>query len=201
MEGAFRSKRTHQYGGFTLIELIVTVTVLAVGLVLAVSGYTNVIASNRLAATTNELVESIKQAQIQAIKRNTSVQFCSNSSTNNGSSTLGTACGGSAGTVYWVDPGSGSAAQIQGQPQLPTTISIGDGTSSTTAVTALLFAGNGLATKVGASSGPYTGFVADIYSSSIKSNNHRCIYITTGSVVSSCTSNGACPSNEPATCQ
>lgn len=186
--------------GFTLIELIVTVTVMAVGLSLAISGYNNVITSNRLTSTTNELVESIKQAQMQAIKRNTQVQFCSNSSTNNTTSNLGTQCGSSAGAVYWQDPALSSPTQIQTVPQMPANVSLGDGTSSTTAVTALLFTGNGLATKVGGS-GPYTGFVADIYSSKMKTNNHRCLYMTTGSVISSCTASAICGANEPNPCK
>ena len=68
-------------------------------------------------------------------------------------------------------------------------------------MTALRFGGDGLGSAIG-DSAPYTGLVADVYSSAITRDNHRCIYLTTGTLVSSCLyQNGACPASEPASCQ
>jgi type IV fimbrial biogenesis protein FimT len=195
------SKRKQRSGGFTLIELIITVTVATAALALAISGYKSVVISNRLSATTNSLIEAIKRAQIQAIKSNIDTQFCSNSSSNNSTDTLGAGCPVAAGAVYWVDPGTGKAAQLQGPPSLPSTIAVADGTGSTAASIALRFAGSGLAFSPGSAGAPYTGLVADVYSAQLSSNNHRCIYMATGSQLSSCAYTGSCPGSEPNPCQ
>lgn len=190
--------------GFSLIELLTVVSVVAISLVIAVPAFKSVIISNRLSATTNELIGSMQQAQLQAVKRNVITQFCSNSATNNLTDNLGNGCGGKGlGAVLWIDAGSTTPTEIQDLVQVPRNISIGNGSNGTTAVTALRYAGNGLATST-TGTGPYSGLVADIYSTSIATNNHRCIYMTTGSVISSCTvtgATGACPVNEPTSCQ
>ncbi|MGH8455897.1 MAG: GspH/FimT family pseudopilin [Stenotrophobium sp.] len=189
--------------GFSLIELLTVLAVAAIGLALAVPSFNQTILSNRLTVTTNELVGAISQARLEAVKRNTSTQFCSNSSTNNGTDPLGLDCATSLGAVWSLDASGTTATQVLSPTQIPATISIGDGTSGTTAVAALRYAGDGLAgTATGI--GPYTGLVADIFTSSLSSNNHRCIYLTTGSVISTCTVSGAigaCNVNVPNTCQ
>lgn len=55
--------------GFTLVELLVTVAVLAVVLGIAVPSYQSFISRNRLAATTNELVSALALARSEAVKR------------------------------------------------------------------------------------------------------------------------------------
>jgi type IV fimbrial biogenesis protein FimT len=201
------SERKQRCRGYTLIELMVTVAVAAIGLTIAVSGFSGVIASNRLTSTTNEFIGSIRQAQLEAVKRNVSVQFCSNTAAKNttgSSDTLGNACSTNLGAVYWIDANNNTTS-IQGAVQIPPNISIGDGTGGTTAVTALRFGGNGLATTPAAPSTPYNGLVADIYSARTSTNNHRCVYMATGSVLSSCTVTGAAgacnATTEPTPCK
>lgn len=59
--------------GFTLVELMVTTSVLAILLAMAVPSFTRMIASNRLATQTNELVASLNLARMEAIRRSQSV--------------------------------------------------------------------------------------------------------------------------------
>jgi type IV fimbrial biogenesis protein FimT len=178
--------------GFTLLELLIAISVAAIALAIAVPSFTGIITSNRLSATANELIGSLHQARMQAIKRNLPAQFCSDAAALNGTDTLGAACNSTAGAVYL----SGVSDPIATAPQIPDSIML-------TNVTALRFAGNGLASTA-TGSGIYSGLIADIYTPKVETNNHRCIYMITGSVISSCkitANSGGCPSNEPATCQ
>ncbi len=184
--------------GYTLLELMVTLAVAAIGLTIAVPSFTSIITSNRLSTTANELIGGMSLARMQAIKRNTPTQFCSNDVTKNGTDTLGVACGTSAGAVVTINS-SGATTQIARPPDVSPTVTI----QTSHDMIALRYAGNGLATAA-TGSGPYTGLVADVYSDTISANNHRCIYLITGSTVSSCkytATSGGCPANEPTNCQ
>ncbi|WP_215395794.1 GspH/FimT family pseudopilin [Rheinheimera oceanensis] len=64
-----------QYG-FTLVELMVTVAVLAIVMAVAVPSFTNLINSNRLTAQANEMLAALILARTEAIKRNESIVFC-----------------------------------------------------------------------------------------------------------------------------
>lgn len=61
--------------GFTIIELMVTVVILAIIATVAIPGFGNLIGENRLTTGTNLLVSSIRLARAEAIKRGTSVTF------------------------------------------------------------------------------------------------------------------------------
>jgi len=63
--------------GFTLIELMVTIAILAIVLTVAVPGFQDFIARNRLAAATNELVSALALARSEAVKRATRVTVAS----------------------------------------------------------------------------------------------------------------------------
>lgn len=55
--------------GFTLIELMVTIAVLAIVLGIAVPSFQDFVRKNRLVATTNNLVSALAMARSEAIKR------------------------------------------------------------------------------------------------------------------------------------
>lgn len=93
--------------GFTLIELIVTLTVAGILFAMAVPGLQQFVSSNRLASQINDLMGDISLAKTEAIKRNTTTGICA--------SATGTSCTASAGDwaggwyVYYVCPASDSS--------------------------------------------------------------------------------------------
>jgi type IV fimbrial biogenesis protein FimT len=68
--------RTDGQRGFTLMELIVSITVLGVLTAVAVPSFTNMINRNRLAGQSNELLAAIQYARTEAIRTSTPVTFC-----------------------------------------------------------------------------------------------------------------------------
>ncbi|HZP11008.1 MAG TPA: prepilin-type N-terminal cleavage/methylation domain-containing protein [Nevskiaceae bacterium] len=186
--------------GFTLVELVITIAVAGVLLAMAVPSFTRTIVSNRLATTANGVIASLNAARLEAIRRNavvtatsgrTSVQLCSNTTGNNGSGALQTACGTSGGAVYTLEP-DGTASKVVDAVLVPDSISLGT-------MTGLRYAGSGQASSTG-STGAFSGLVADVSTSKLSTSNHRCIYLTTGSIISTCITSTACANSEPANC-
>jgi type IV fimbrial biogenesis protein FimT len=62
--------------GFTLIELMVTVSIAAIVLTLGVPGYTQMIQNNRMSAQANEFVAFLNLARSEAVKRGVRVTLC-----------------------------------------------------------------------------------------------------------------------------
>lgn len=181
-DGVMR-KRSRQ-GGFTLVELMITVAVAAVLLAIAVPSFKSVMLTNKLDAAANGLVNAIQVARMEAIKHNADAQFCSNTTAGNTSDTLGAACGNEAGAIWTMV--NGNAAEVQaGVTDVVAPIQF-SGT-----VTALRFNAQGLASQAG-SSGLYGSTVADICTSQSSVSNHRIITMTGGSILTTTTSSGAC---------
>lgn len=173
--------------GFTLVELMITVAVAAVLLVIAVPSFRNVILSNKLTTVSNDVVGAIQTARMEAIKSNQNTQLCSDSSANNTSDPLGSACTTQTGAVYAVAGGTFAIvrAQIAGI-DMPLKLN--------GSMTAIRFGGDGLGHAIGSST-PYTGPIVDICTASLSTNNHRVISMTAGSIVTTTTPSGtvACP--------
>ena len=101
-------------GGFTLIELMVTVVVLAVLLGIAAPSFVSVIQNNRSTALANQLVTAMNLARMEAIRRGVQVTVCSSSdgTTCTGNWTDGWLVMVTGGPVLQVWPAPGTAAEI-----------------------------------------------------------------------------------------
>ncbi len=62
--------------GFTLVELMITIAIMAVLLAVASPSLFNVVLGNRLNASANNLVASATLARSEAIKRNKQIRMC-----------------------------------------------------------------------------------------------------------------------------
>ncbi|MBB3063029.1 GspH/FimT family pseudopilin [Microbulbifer rhizosphaerae] len=66
-------------GGFTLIELMVTIAVLAIVVTIAAPSFTTMINNNRSIALGEELVTALNYTRAEAVKRGQSVSICASS--------------------------------------------------------------------------------------------------------------------------
>ncbi|MCL7714196.1 GspH/FimT family pseudopilin [Stenotrophomonas mori] len=71
---AFKPASAEQ--GFTLVELMVTIAVLAIIASIAVPSMRSLIAANRISATATELVTGVQLARSEATRRNAQVTLC-----------------------------------------------------------------------------------------------------------------------------
>jgi len=87
--------------GFTLVELMVTVSVLAIVLGVGVPGFQELIQNNRMTVSVNDMVTDLNLARSEAVKRGSSVTLCRRND-------AGTACNASgnwlSGWIIFIDP-------------------------------------------------------------------------------------------------
>lgn len=75
-----RTPHHNQARGFTLLELMITIAILAILLAIAVPSFQSLMASNRLTGATNEFIAAINTARAEAIRRGQRVTLCTSSS-------------------------------------------------------------------------------------------------------------------------
>lgn len=69
-------QRVFKQGGFTLIELMVAVTIMGILLGLAIPSFVSFVNTNKLASGANEMIASIQTARMESIRRNRRVVVC-----------------------------------------------------------------------------------------------------------------------------
>lgn len=170
--------------GFTLVELMVTVAVLAILIAIATPSFTSVINNNRLAGHANEFVATLQLARMEAVRRNARAVVCRS---DNGSS-----CAAGArwnGWIMFVDGnrnGTAEAAELLrvGTAEVPVEIRAG----STVAGSRIVFSPDGLARVTNASGVPQTNLLnTDIgvcIPTRLPAENERRIQLRSGSRLS-----------------
>ena len=164
--------------GFTLIELMVTVSVLAILLALAWPSFTALINNNRLAAQTNELVASLQLAKSEAVRRNARITVCPSAD--------GATCAAAGPWTGWVTiVASNNEVLRNATAKLPVQV-----TSSVDSVT---YRGDGLA-RDAAGALLVANFTVCIPTGQ-PAENQRVLGVVSGSRMSTTTANGAgaCP--------
>lgn len=120
----------NRIAGFTLIELMVTLAVVAIVAAVAFPNFQETLRSNRVATTSNDLLASLALARSEAVRGTRGAGICSSAN--------GTSCGGSwnDGWIVWQDTNgngafSAGADQIvrysQGRPGRMTLTTAADG--------------------------------------------------------------------------
>lgn len=74
-----RLEKMEKNGGFTILELMITVSLLAIVLALAVPSFRATLQNNRLTAQANDLATGMQLARSEALKRNRPVSVCASS--------------------------------------------------------------------------------------------------------------------------
>lgn len=92
--------------GFTLVELLVVMTISAILLAMAVPAFTSMIQNNRVSSAANSLQNSLDLARSEAIRRGNNVSLCRSANANNATPACSdSASGGFAGNDWaagWV---------------------------------------------------------------------------------------------------
>jgi len=77
--------------GFTLVELLTAVSIVAILAVAVVPGMIDLVKDSRLSSQTDTLVSALNEARLEAIKQRTDIKFCPATSNANSDTTCGQA--------------------------------------------------------------------------------------------------------------
>lgn len=77
--GAVRPDTARAAAGFTLIELMVTIAVLAILLAIAAPSLETMLNQNRLAAASDQVIATLQNARMEAVRQNRRVMICDSS--------------------------------------------------------------------------------------------------------------------------
>lgn len=97
-------------GGFTLIELMVTIGILAIVLSVGIPSYRGIVMDNRLASQANLFATSIKLARSNAVKFQRNATVCASANFDAAVPTCSASTDWSSGWIVWVDKDRDSTA-------------------------------------------------------------------------------------------
>ena len=97
--------------GFTLVELIIVIVLLAVLAAIAIPSYSNMIITNRMTTEVNSFVSDLHYAKTEAIKRSRNVQICASNTTQTNCAANATNWGENGWMV--IDPESTEVLRVQ----------------------------------------------------------------------------------------
>lgn len=89
-------RRIGRARGFTLVELLITIAVVAITLGIGVPSFQEMTVRNRLMTQTNEILTAINLARSEAVKRNRTVTLC------RADDASATACAGTGTWEHWI---------------------------------------------------------------------------------------------------
>ena len=176
--------------GFTLVELLVTIAVMAIVLTLAVPGFRSIVNGNRLSAATDEFVAGLQMARIEAVRRGARVVACATADANAGDD-AGCATSDVDGWLVFVDADRNGGFGVADRLLRSTTVDHGVAVSGVMLVS---FHGDGMARD--AAGNPLSGNVRLRIDASEPKRNIRCIALSTGgnaAVTTPAAHDGACP--------
>lgn len=119
------SKRIGRAQGFTLLELMITISIAAILLAIAVPSFRNASLGSTLGSIANNMVASVQLARSEAIKRNSVITLCA--STNGTSCATTTTPGWEQG---WIVLNGANVLQVQQALPAGWKVTQGGGTSS-----------------------------------------------------------------------
>ncbi|RNF86167.1 GspH/FimT family pseudopilin [Montanilutibacter psychrotolerans] len=193
-----RSLPARLAAGFTLVELLVVIIILAVVMAIGFPSFTAVFNNNRLSSTANEVVASVQIARIEAVRRNTRVILCNSAD--------GATCTNVAAGVAWtgwivlVPDGNGDGTANdplllrRGEP--PPRVQLR--ASDALATGQLVFRSDGYARNGTAGNAPLAnGSVAVCIVTTRPAQNERMVAVAAGSRISTRVLNGAGACDKP----
>jgi type IV fimbrial biogenesis protein FimT len=167
--------------GFTLVELMMAITVVAILLVIAVPSFRDAALGSRLSAVANNLLASVQLARSEAIKRNQTVTLCASAN--------GTSCAGSGDWEQgWIMLDADNNV-IKRQEALPAGLKLLQAGTIVAPATTFLAPLQFQPLGIGATAGSFT-----VCRASPLGSQERVVTVTaTGTAYVTITNNGACP--------